>query len=80
MHIHNCFADSDEICSEGDKTGNAFAGSLIDSGVTHPAVRDFYLQSHAAIQGSTCDSCCSLVLSLKEYFSLPLKPLYNSPR
>ena len=36
----------------GDRKGNAFAGSLVDSDITHPNVLDFYLQSHAAIQGS----------------------------
>ncbi|KAH9483636.1 Protein argonaute-3 [Psilocybe cubensis] len=38
------------------RNGNALAGSLIDSGITHPAVRDFYLQSHAAIQGTSRSS------------------------
>ncbi|PPQ82370.1 hypothetical protein CVT25_008331 [Psilocybe cyanescens] len=47
---------------QGDRTGNAYAGSLIDSGVTHPAVHDFYLQSHAAIQGTCRSSHYSILL------------------
>ncbi|PPQ66044.1 hypothetical protein CVT26_010800 [Gymnopilus dilepis] len=41
--------------ADADRTGNSPAGSLIDGGVTHPSGKDFYLQSHAAIQG-TCRS------------------------
>ncbi|KAF8898239.1 Piwi domain-containing protein [Gymnopilus junonius] len=35
---------------------NCPAGSLIDSEVTHPTERGFYLQSHAAIQGASRSS------------------------
>ncbi|KDR82046.1 hypothetical protein GALMADRAFT_221933 [Galerina marginata CBS 339.88] len=41
---------------QGDRTGNCHAGSLIDNTITHPAVNDFYLQSHAAIQGTSRSS------------------------
>ncbi|KDR81951.1 hypothetical protein GALMADRAFT_240289 [Galerina marginata CBS 339.88] len=41
---------------QADRTGNCHAGSLIDSTITHPAVHDFYLQSHAAIQGTSRSS------------------------
>ncbi|KAF8898225.1 ribonuclease H-like domain-containing protein [Gymnopilus junonius] len=46
---------------DADRTGNCPPGSLIDGGVTHPIGRDFYLQSHAAIQG-TCRSSHYTVL------------------
>ncbi|KAF8970921.1 Piwi domain-containing protein [Flammula alnicola] len=41
---------------EGDRTGNCRAGSVIDTEITHPAISDFYLQSHSAIQGTSRSS------------------------
>ncbi|GES99674.1 piwi domain-containing protein [Rhizophagus clarus] len=38
---------------DSDRTGNCLPGTLIETGVTHPAEFDFYLQSHAGLQG-TC--------------------------
>lgn len=37
---------------KGDRNGNAFPGTLVESGVTNPLENDFYLQSHAAIKGT----------------------------
>lgn len=36
----------------GDRNGNAFPGTLVESGVTNPYENDFYLCSHAAIKGT----------------------------
>ncbi|TRM60484.1 Piwi domain-containing protein [Schizophyllum amplum] len=36
-----------------DRTGNAPAGSIIDTDITHPVEFDFYLQSHAGIKGTS---------------------------
>ncbi|KAF8162787.1 argonaute-like protein [Crassisporium funariophilum] len=38
--------------NEADQKGNCHAGSVVESGVTHPSGVDFYLQSHAAILGT----------------------------
>ncbi|OCF58806.1 hypothetical protein L486_03296 [Kwoniella mangroviensis CBS 10435] len=35
-----------------DKTGNLLAGTVVDTDVTHPFAFDFYLQSHAGLQGT----------------------------
>ena len=35
-----------------DRTGNLKAGTVVDSGVTHPRAFDFYLQAHAGLQGT----------------------------
>src|SRR6266542_1499764 len=36
-----------------DRTGNCPPGTLVETGVVHPIEFDFYLQSHAGLQG-TC--------------------------
>ncbi|KAJ7168225.1 argonaute-like protein [Mycena crocata] len=37
----------------GDKTGNCRAGLVVDQGLANPQYSDFYLQSHAAIKGTS---------------------------
>ena len=37
---------------KGDRNGNAFPGTLVETGVTHPFENDFYLCSHSAIKGT----------------------------
>ena len=37
---------------KGDRNGNPFPGTLVETGVTHPFENDFYLNSHAAIKGT----------------------------
>ncbi|KAJ6606523.1 argonaute-like protein [Mycena vulgaris] len=39
--------------SVGDKTGNCRAGLVVDKGLANPQFPDFYLQSHAAIKGTS---------------------------
>ncbi|PPQ82396.1 hypothetical protein CVT25_008357 [Psilocybe cyanescens] len=39
-----------------DNKGNCLPGSVVDHDVTHPAMHNFYLQSHAAIQGTSRSS------------------------
>ncbi|KAK9115724.1 hypothetical protein Sjap_014671 [Stephania japonica] len=35
-----------------DKNGNVLPGTVVDTGICHPVWRDFYLNSHAGIQGT----------------------------
>lgn len=37
---------------KGDRNGNVLPGTLVERDVTHPFMLDFYLSSHAAIQGT----------------------------
>lgn len=37
---------------KGDRNGNVLPGTLVERDVTHPFMFDFYLNSHAAIQGT----------------------------
>ena len=48
------FSESNRPFRNDPHKGNCAPGSVIDSDITHPSVRDFYLQSHGAIQGSKC--------------------------
>ncbi|KAJ1724263.1 hypothetical protein LPJ53_001476 [Coemansia erecta] len=41
------------IGRDGDRTGNCEPGTVVDRGVTMPMFQDFYLFSHAAIQGTS---------------------------
>ncbi|RGB28543.1 Piwi domain-containing protein [Rhizophagus diaphanus] len=38
---------------DSDRTGNCLPGTVIESGITHPYEFDFYLQSHAGLQGTS---------------------------
>ena len=38
---------------EADKSGNTMPGTIIETGVTHPIEFDFYLCSHAGLQGTS---------------------------
>jgi len=37
--------------SEGDRSGNCVPGTVVDTGITHPSQFDFFLNSHAGLQG-----------------------------
>ncbi|KAG2348507.1 Piwi-domain-containing protein [Suillus weaverae] len=39
--------------NDGDRSGNCPAGFVADNGVGNPAVRDFYLQSHGGLLGTS---------------------------
>lgn len=38
---------------EGDKSGNARAGTVIDTAIVHPSFDDFFLLSHAGLLGTS---------------------------
>ncbi|KAJ3195280.1 hypothetical protein HK101_000617 [Irineochytrium annulatum] len=38
---------------DADKKGNVLAGTVVDSGITHPFEFDFYLNSHQGLQGTS---------------------------
>jgi eukaryotic translation initiation factor 2C len=38
---------------ESDRTGNCQPGTVVETGITHPFEFDFYLQSHAGLQGTS---------------------------
>jgi len=42
-----------KVPSQGDRSRNAKAGTLVDSEIVHPVDNDFYLQSHAGLLGTS---------------------------
>ena len=38
---------------DSDRTGNCLPGTVVESEITHPFEFDFYLQSHAGLQGTS---------------------------
>jgi eukaryotic translation initiation factor 2C len=38
---------------DADRKGNVLAGTVVDSGITHPFEFDFYLNSHQGLQGTS---------------------------
>ena len=38
---------------QADRSGNCLAGTVVETDVTHPTEFDFYLQSHAGLQGTS---------------------------
>ncbi|TFK29779.1 Piwi-domain-containing protein [Coprinopsis marcescibilis] len=56
-----------------DKTGNCSAGVTVDSGITQPHIPNFYLQSHAAIQGTSRSS--HYIVLKNEVFNNDITPL-----
>jgi len=39
--------------NEADRSGNVKAGTVVDTGICHPIENDFYLMSHAGLQGTS---------------------------
>ncbi|KAJ7261353.1 Piwi domain-containing protein [Mycena haematopus] len=52
-HHVSFFPSSEQDRTAGDRTGNCKAGLCVDSELANPQFPDFYLQSHAAIKGTS---------------------------
>jgi eukaryotic translation initiation factor 2C len=50
---HVRFFQQDGSKLDNPKSGNAAPGHVVDRGITHPKLFDFYLLSHAGIQGTS---------------------------
>ncbi|KAJ3084786.1 argonaute 1 [Rhizoclosmatium hyalinum] len=49
-HAHRFFVADQK---DGDRKGNLMAGTVIDTGITHPFEFDFFLNSHQGLQGTS---------------------------
>ncbi|XP_065010248.1 protein argonaute PNH1-like isoform X2 [Musa acuminata AAA Group] len=52
-HHTRLFANNHKDRSSTDKSGNILPGTVVDTKICHPAEFDFYLCSHAGIQGTS---------------------------
>ncbi|KAL2630171.1 hypothetical protein R1flu_014857 [Riccia fluitans] len=52
-HHTRLFADNHDARSTIDRSGNILPGTVVDSKICHPTEFDFYLCSHAGIQGTS---------------------------
>jgi len=50
---HTRFFPNPEFRNDMDKSGNCVPGTVVETVVTHPYEYDFFLQSHAGIQGTS---------------------------
>ncbi|KAB5595604.1 Protein argonaute-2 [Ceratobasidium theobromae] len=62
-HHVRFFADR----ADQDKSGNCPPGTVIDSTITHPAIWDFYLQSHPGLKGTSSPSHYTVLLDEMNY-------------
>ncbi|KAF9463147.1 Piwi domain-containing protein [Collybia nuda] len=53
-----------------DKTGNCRAGFVADQGICHPVIPDFYLQSHAAVKGTSRSGHYSVLADENYHYNL----------
>ncbi|CAE6530840.1 unnamed protein product, partial [Rhizoctonia solani] len=51
-HHIRFFGDQQNV----DRSGNCHPGTVIDQGITHPAIWDFYIQSHPGLKGTSSPS------------------------
>ncbi|GAW01092.1 argonaute-like protein [Lentinula edodes] len=52
-HHYRFFPRDPNARGEADKSGNCLAGTVVDTGITHPLEFDFYLQSHGGLLGTS---------------------------
>ncbi|KAF8937538.1 Piwi domain-containing protein [Dissophora ornata] len=61
-----------------DRSGNCVSGTVIDTNITHPTEFNFYLQSHAGLQGTSKSTLYHVLLDENKFTSDTLQQLtYN---
>ncbi|KAK3813182.1 MAG: Piwi domain-containing protein [Benniella sp.] len=64
--------------SDKDRSGNCVSGTVIDTVITHPTEFNFYLQSHAGLQGTSRSTFYHVLLDENRFTSDALQRLtYN---
>lgn len=62
---------------DADKSGNCKPGTVIDTEITHPFEFDFYLQSHAGLQGTSRSAHYQVIFDENKFTSDSLQDLTN---
>ncbi|QRV87648.1 eukaryotic translation initiation factor 2C 2 [Ceratobasidium sp. AG-Ba] len=73
-HHVRFFADR----QQQDRSGNCQPGTVVDSHITHPAIWDFYLQSHPGLKGTSAPSHYTVLLDEKQYSADRLQNIAHS--
>ncbi|GAA5934977.1 argonaute/piwi family protein [Sporobolomyces koalae] len=61
-----------------DRTGNLPPGTVVDTGITHPYLFEFYLQAHAGLKGTAKPTRYICILDEIGFTSDQLEKLFNS--
>ncbi|CEL59560.1 Protein argonaute-2 (Fragment) OS=Oryctolagus cuniculus GN=EIF2C2 PE=1 SV=2 [Rhizoctonia solani AG-1 IB] len=61
-----------------DRSGNCLPGTVVDQGITHPAIWDFYLQSHPGLKGTSSPSHYTVLLDEMGYSSDKLQSVAHA--
>ena len=75
QHNMRFFALAD---ADKDRSGNLPAGTVVDTGVTHPFAFDFFLQAHAGLQGTAKPTHYICVTDENGYTADKLQTLCNN--
>ncbi|CAE6507468.1 unnamed protein product [Rhizoctonia solani] len=61
-----------------DKSGNCLPGTVVDQGITHPAIWDFYLQSHPGLKGTSSPSHYTVLYDEMDYTADKLQSISHA--
>ncbi|KAG8747556.1 hypothetical protein FRC10_000692 [Ceratobasidium sp. 414] len=64
--------------SQQDRSGNCPSGTVVDTQITHPAIWDFYLQSHPGLKGTSAPSHYTVLHDDKGYNADSLQNIAHS--
>ncbi|CAE6392358.1 unnamed protein product [Rhizoctonia solani] len=73
-HHIRFFGDQQNV----DRSGNCLPGTVIDQGITHPAIWDFYLQSHPGLKGTSSPSHYTVLYDDMGYSSDKLQSIAHA--
>ncbi|KAF8680986.1 argonaute family [Rhizoctonia solani] len=73
-HHVRLFGDQQNV----DRSGNCQPGTVVDQGITHPAIWDFYLQSHPGLKGTSSPSHYTVLLDEMGYSSDKLQSVAHA--
>ncbi|KAK1371926.1 Argonaute 1 [Heracleum sosnowskyi] len=77
-HHTRLFANNHRDRNQVDKSGNILPGTVVDSKICHPTEFDFYLCSHAGIQGTSCPAHYHVLWDENKFSADGLQSLTNN--
>ncbi|CAE6439421.1 unnamed protein product [Rhizoctonia solani] len=73
-HHIRFFGDQQNV----DRSGNCLPGTVVDQGITHPAIWDFYLQSHPGLKGTSSPSHYTVLYDEMNYTADKLQSIAHA--